>query len=63
MKGGPVPKRVFIEVEGDSERNTFYTVPTALLLLKATKGMFYHILYIHPFCHNKLSLVDNFCFY
>lgn len=37
MKGGPVPKRVFTEVEGDSDRDTFYTVPTALLLLKATK--------------------------
>ncbi|XP_069191873.1 cap-specific mRNA (nucleoside-2'-O-)-methyltransferase 1 isoform X2 [Procambarus clarkii] len=36
MKGGPVPKRVFIEVEGETERDTFCTVPTGLLLLKAT---------------------------
>ncbi|KAG7162210.1 Cap-specific mRNA (nucleoside-2'-O-)-methyltransferase 1-like [Homarus americanus] len=38
MKGGQIPKRVFVEVEGDTDRDTFYTVPTALLLLKATKG-------------------------
>lgn len=37
MKGSPVPKRVFTEVEGDTDRDTFYTVPTGLLLLKATK--------------------------
>lgn len=36
MKGGAVPKRVYTEVEADSDRETFYTVPTALMLLKTT---------------------------
>ncbi|XP_066961198.1 cap-specific mRNA (nucleoside-2'-O-)-methyltransferase 1 [Macrobrachium rosenbergii] len=36
MKGGALPRRVYTEVEGDSDRETFYTVPTALMLLKAT---------------------------
>ncbi|KAK7072367.1 Cap-specific mRNA (nucleoside-2'-O-)-methyltransferase 1 [Halocaridina rubra] len=36
MKRASHPKRVYSEVEGDSDRETLCTVPTALLLLKAT---------------------------
>lgn len=37
MKGGSLPRRVYLEVEGDSDRESYYTIPTALLLVKSTK--------------------------
>ncbi|XP_045121975.1 cap-specific mRNA (nucleoside-2'-O-)-methyltransferase 1-like [Portunus trituberculatus] len=37
MKGGPVPRRVFVQVEANSDREAHYIVPTGILFLKATK--------------------------
>ncbi|KAK8396816.1 hypothetical protein O3P69_005052 [Scylla paramamosain] len=37
MKGGPMPRRVFVQVEANSDREAHYTVPTGILFLKATK--------------------------
>lgn len=44
MKGGPVPRRVFVQVEAKSDREAHYTVPTGILFLKATKGEVLHTL-------------------
>ncbi|MPC55816.1 Cap-specific mRNA (nucleoside-2'-O-)-methyltransferase 1 [Portunus trituberculatus] len=42
MKGGPVPRRVFVQVEANSDREAHYIVPTGILFLKATKGEVLH---------------------
>ncbi|CAL4088364.1 unnamed protein product [Meganyctiphanes norvegica] len=37
MKGGPKPRRVFTEVEGNSHDVSHYTIPTGVIMLKATQ--------------------------
>lgn len=45
MKGGSAPKRVFVQMEGNTDREAHYIVPTGVLFLKATKGEFYFLSY------------------
>ncbi|KAK3860428.1 hypothetical protein Pcinc_033526 [Petrolisthes cinctipes] len=37
MKGGSMLRRVWVELEGDSEKDTHYIIPTGLLFLKITQ--------------------------
>ena len=57
MKGGPVPKRVFVQVEANTDHEAHYTVPTGVLFLKATKG---DRITSFPLYYSHLK--DNHCF-